>query len=263
MKAASLIASRECHAAATPCSTGSLAAGEVALWRVVLDDVSDRAFADLAASLSADECERAAAFRFERDRRRFTVARGVLRALVAGYTGADAASLLFHYGENGKPSLAGAEEGALSFNLSHSEGLAVYAFTLEGQVGVDIERRRHLPEREHIAASCLLPRERAAVQQAPAARREEAFFEAWTRQEALLKALGIGLGASPSDVSARPTPILVRLNPAPGFSGALAAPAASHHVSCRTWADERGRWAPTRMQRFPLNAAKPAELTFL
>src|SRR5690606_7817800 len=56
--------------------------------------------------LSADECERADRFRFEDDRRRYVVGRGVLRVLLGRCTGIEPQRLVFGYGAHGKPALA-------------------------------------------------------------------------------------------------------------------------------------------------------------
>ena len=99
------------------------------------------------AALSDDERERAARFARPEDGERWAAGRGILRALLAAYTGADSRELRFEAGPHGKPRLAGEER--LRFNLSHSGDVALYAIALEREVGVDVE----LPRRavDHVA----------------------------------------------------------------------------------------------------------------
>src|SRR4029078_4294989 len=88
--------------------------------------------------LSREERERAERFARVEDRRRWSRSRGVLRALLGNYAGADPKSLRFSIGVHGKPSLAVGPMG-LCFNLSPSGNIAIYAFALGCAVGIDVE----------------------------------------------------------------------------------------------------------------------------
>jgi 4'-phosphopantetheinyl transferase len=264
-------------AAAAPVAGGlRLRRNDVDLWRVSLDEAADDCVAELRNSLSADEEERASRLYFERDRRRFIVGRGLLRALLARYLGCTADEIGFQYGPNGKPELAPAfcrrllvaaqaDTGGhpswsrrpaaalpLHFNLAHSENVAVFAFCRTGEVGVDVERIRDLPDWESIASTCFTRAERARIEHAEPARRSIEFFHAWTRQEALLKATGAGLGGAveiggesvresvePNAVHAYPTAalprgrfVLRRLHAGPGFAAAIALPRGVTWATC-------------------------------
>jgi len=81
----------------------------------------------------------------------------------------------------------------LHFNLSHSHSLALYAFSHATAVGVDIERIGPMADLESIARNFFTPRETAALAALPDASRLEAFFNCWTRKEAILKATGQGI----------------------------------------------------------------------
>jgi 4'-phosphopantetheinyl transferase len=145
--------------------------------------------------LSPDELARAERFRFEIDRRRFIVARGYLRTILAGYLGIAPATIQFTYGDYGKPGLATstAPSAQLKFNLAHSGELAVYAFTLIGEVGVDLERIRPDFDGDEVARRFFSPQEVAKLDQFSVADRQQAFFHCWTRKEAFIKAKGLGL----------------------------------------------------------------------
>jgi 4'-phosphopantetheinyl transferase len=236
-----------------------LPTGEIDIWRASLDEQSPEAVQQLQTLVSADEAERARRFYFERDRRRFIVGRGILRMILGHYVGLAPKTLVFRYGPNGKPALAPTQAGArpIYFNVAHSEGLVLLAFTRVGEVGIDLERIRHLPEWEQIAASSFSPREIARIYAAPAEQRVAEFFRAWTRQEAVLKALGVGLngvGAKPrrpdlaegAPENWTPEPgengqgaengfAVHPLHPAPDFAAALATNHAGRWTTCLTW----------------------------
>ena len=152
--------------------------------------------AELAASLSPDEVDRASRFRFERDRNRYVVGRGTLRRLVAGYTGVSPASIQFVYGSHGKPFLA---DGEITFNLSHSESRAVFAFCRGLEVGVDIEAFAPRPADRDVAERFFSRREVQTLLALPLEDRALAFLTCWTRKEAFIKAKGDGLSLSLQD----------------------------------------------------------------
>lgn len=173
-----------------PCQP-SLTAGEVHLWWVWLDGQAART-ARLAETLSFDERQRAQAFRFDVDRARFVARRGVLRALLGRYLRLESDQISFTYGEWGKPALAEPAE-PIRFNLTHSGGLALYAFAWERDIGVDLEAVKPLRDMARLVEQFFSPQEREAWQSLSAAGRVEGFYRCWTRKEAFLKALGVGL----------------------------------------------------------------------
>ncbi len=120
----------------------------------------------LTALLSPDERARAAAIISPAPRSTWPRSRALLRLLLARYSGAPAAQLALGQGSHGKPRLAHGE--APHFNLSHSGPIVLYAFSADSPVGIDVER---------------------------AGSRPESFLRRWTRHEAALKCLGVGLAA--------------------------------------------------------------------
>lgn len=231
--------------------------GDVDVWRAALDEQSVEVVQLLQTLMSADEAERARRFCFERDRRRFIVCRGILRMILGDYLGLAPKALAFTYGPNDKPALALAQAGSppLRFNVAHSEGLALIAVTRVGEVGIDLERIRDVPEWEQIATTSFSPRELARIYAAPPERRNEEFFRAWTRQEAVLKALGVGLNgvggrvrrrdgnaldldeSNPPASEAEQAFAVYPLNPGAGYVAALAASRGGRWTTCLTWPD--------------------------
>jgi 4'-phosphopantetheinyl transferase len=170
-----------------------LSSAEVHIWRAALDPPGS-CVEQLQRSLSADELQRAARFHFPRDRRRFTVARGVLRDILSRYLGVPPVALEFCYSAYGKPALADlAAQESLRFNLSHAHELALFAITCGREIGVDIEYLHRTTACEQIAERFFSARERASLRAVAAEMKHQAFFNCWTRKEAYIKAHGEGL----------------------------------------------------------------------
>ena len=218
-----------------------LRSDEVQVWCAALDLEASRV-QELLATLAIDEQARAKRFRFQKDRDHFIVARGLLRAILAPYLGAEPTQLRFCYGPHGKPALAReSNRNVLRFNLSHSHGIALYAVTWGREIGIDVECIRTDVEMERIAERFFSPREVAMLRALPEDLRPEAFYNCWTRKEAFVKARGDGLALplDQFDVSLAPGEAvalldvhgdfqeafrwsLQELNPEPGYRAALA-----------------------------------------
>lgn len=174
-----------------PPARPTLAAGEAHVWLAHLP--SARAGLDqFTALLAPEELKRARQFRTAALRERWSLARGILRSLLAGYLGGSAQPPAFRLGPHGKPALvAGA---GLHFNTSHSGDYAAFAFTRAGDIGVDLEEvRGEMTRHEAIARRFFTAGERAALASVPEAERVRAFFKLWTRKEAFVKARGDGV----------------------------------------------------------------------
>jgi len=174
----------------------SLPSDEVHVWRVFFDREESH-LNELAHTLSEDERLKAERFYFVKDRRRFVITHGILRTILGRYLNVKPNRLKFSYGFHGKPTLGGVTDGhSLCFNMSHSEGLAVFAFAWHRRIGVDVEYVRPMPDGEEIAERFFSPRENAVFRTVPASKKLEAFLNCWTRKEAFLKAIGDGLSRS-------------------------------------------------------------------
>lgn len=170
----------------SPPSSPSLQPGDVHIWRLMLD-VSVDPYLEL---LQPDEIDRANRFHFEKDRKRFAIARGFLRELLGRYLQNDPKSLMFSYGAYGKPAL---NETSLRFNMSHSGSVALYALTEGREIGVDVEQIRADFTNDDIARRFFSPVEVESLCGLPGEERVEGFFRCWTRKEAYIKATGRGL----------------------------------------------------------------------
>lgn len=218
-----------------------LTSGQVHLWRVVVPD-ADRIPAHWPGVLNDEEQARAARKRIPVDARRTLASRACLRLLLGRYLAVPPASVVFAANATGKPHLA-SPVGApprLEFNVSHSGDWVVFAFAHALPLGIDVERHREL-EFSALVNSCFSPQERESWTKLPASDHARAFFSAWTRKEACLKGLGLGLHQSldsfsvaidsvataelvwcAGDVTGAQPWLVVPVDLAPGYSCALA-----------------------------------------
>jgi 4'-phosphopantetheinyl transferase len=187
--------------------------------------------------LSPEEQVRARRYKVAPAREQFVVARWLLRSLLARYLGMSPGEVPLTQGVQGKPALEGVP--GLHFNASHSHGLALYAVTARGAVGVDVERVRSFTNDLALAERYFCPAEIEALRGLAGEARSEVFFHIWTRKEAFVKALGLGLGYGVDRVEVSTDPSraeLLRLPeaeggesrwsmevlmPAPGYVGAV------------------------------------------
>ncbi len=164
-------------------------ADELHVWQASLDLPPEQTVR-LRALLNREEIERAERFRFDRDRGRFIAGRGVLRMLLARYTGQPPEEIEIVYGEHRKPRLGSPGPW---FNLSHSGNIALFVFSSQAEIGIDVELAdptfagARIPEHYFSAAEVRCLRSLRAKLQ------PRAFLECWTRKEAFIKARGDGL----------------------------------------------------------------------
>jgi 4'-phosphopantetheinyl transferase len=97
------------------------------------------------------------------------------------------------YAANGKPFLRHFAT-SLSFNVSHCEGLALIAIASSDiHMGVDVERVRWLADFDELVSRFFSKREADLFVGLRSEHKPTAFFNLWTRKEALLKATGEGI----------------------------------------------------------------------
>jgi 4'-phosphopantetheinyl transferase len=230
--------------------------GAVHVWRADLQTVGS----ELGDLLGDEERERAEGILGERERGLWIRSRGVLRALLGRYTQSDPRALRFGANAHGKPALPADEAGSRSalrsphspaqplFNLSHSGGLALYAFSSGGAVGVDIERAGRAIDEVALAARAFGAAEARRLEGLEQAIRRREFLRAWVRHEAALKCRGTGIGAAASDADASEPrdgdeivgqgstePWIAELDVGPGAAGAVALERHPSELHCWEW----------------------------
>jgi 4'-phosphopantetheinyl transferase len=217
----------------------------LSLWWAPLD-VPDAALRCLAGCLSPEERRRADGILHPTARDRFVAARGWLRQLLASQLRCLPDETDIVTGDHGKPKL---ESSRLCFSVSRSADYALFATSWKGDIGVDVEKIRPVPDMEGIATRFFSRTEQLTLASLPPAERLTGFFRCWTRKEAFVKCIGTGLGVATWTVSvwaggAQPAlgcgwsvrPVDV----APGFVAAVAGadlghqfPATIHRVECQ------------------------------
>ncbi|QOF76278.1 4'-phosphopantetheinyl transferase family protein [Variovorax sp. 38R] len=226
---------------------------------VELDSFTDTLPAQV---LSDEERARAESLRFPVDRQRFVAAHVALRQALCDYTGLPPAALTLATGAFGKPSLAG--HPRTQFSLSHSQGLALIAIGGRGPLGADVELLRPMPDAATLAAAHFTQREQDALAALPAHEHDHAFLTCWTRKEACLKAIGVGLLMSSQSFEVGVVPdcrsvelpvagrtLVLVLGPAPARPDSVGSLAEWRHTEARVQASGGGfEGGPMR----PLNA---------
>jgi 4'-phosphopantetheinyl transferase len=237
-----------------PAGEVRLAASDLHVWRANLNQ-SESTIEELSGHLTNDERSRAKRFYFQKDHRHFIVARGILRVILSRYLSIEPERLCFSYNEYGKPALgADYERCGIRFNLSHADGLALFAVTEGREVGIDLEKIRPDFATSEIAERFFSSEEVQMLRTLPDYLQEEAFFNCWTRKEAYVKARGQGLSVPLDQFEVSLTPgqpasllkthwdteeaslwSLRELHPGPGYVAAVAAQGTDWQVKYWQW----------------------------
>jgi 4'-phosphopantetheinyl transferase len=150
--------------------------------------------------LSRDDLDRARRFRFKMDFNRFVMARALLRVILSQHLPLKARDITFEYDVNGKPGLKGASTDGIQFNVSHSGDKVIMALVRGKRVGVDVEQVNASIAGLELARQNFSLREVAEIEDSPDEEKAKMFYRIWTRKEALLKAIGVGLGGLSKDL---------------------------------------------------------------
>lgn len=224
----------------------TLAAGQVHVWLVRADDAA-LCMACCGNLLATAERDRAARFKFEKDRRLYTAAHAALRSILAGYLNVAPGDLEFEIGQRGKPRLVPTfSKDSLEFNLSHSSEVALIAVTRGREIGVDVEHIKKEFAFAEVAERYFTAREVSAIRALPEGLQRRAFYQCWTSKEAFLKAKGVGLSGELDEVeihgqgrvqvkSTLPGWYLSELNPCDGYVGAVALEGDESDPRCFQW----------------------------
>ena len=168
------------------------------LWYAKVGDHASQVERLRDACLSTEEQRRYASYRSREAAERYVVTRSLVRLVLSEQLGVDPRALELGRTETGKPTVRG-----LHFNLSHSGELILLAVCGDRDVGVDIERRRHVERAAALEARWLTDAERDSLKQAreKGADSSDAFLRIWSMKEARLKALGVGISGATSQIA--------------------------------------------------------------
>lgn len=225
-----------------------LPARSIQLWMASLnrDDIPQ-----LRSLLAPEELERAKRFHFDQDRNRFIAGRLLLRQILSRYLKAEPARIHLAYNQYGKPALKQAPGSSpLYFNLSHSRDIALFAFSTDCEIGVDIEQIRAETRIRETGSQVFSTSELESIFTLDPAEQRMAFFQYWVRKEAFIKALGVGFSLPLKQLEVHGAPdkpvadwdiegkyttdtewYLFDFCPQPGYTGALALPGKNWNFS--------------------------------
>jgi 4'-phosphopantetheinyl transferase len=203
---------------------------------------------------SPDEQTRAARLVDPKRARAWLVGRGILRTILATYTGSAAAAIQIITQPGGKPQLAGTD-ARVRFSVSHSGAVIAVAVAHDREVGVDLEWIDRQLDVDAVARRFLARSELSLLQASIGVERTDIFFRLWTAKEACLKAAGLGLAAGLDAVDVVPDRRAVRavarhpdggtstwslsdFSPPHGYIGTLAVAGAPAIVRRRHWPEQ-------------------------
>jgi 4'-phosphopantetheinyl transferase len=196
----------------------------VNIWLVDLDSVDLRL--DVVAPT---ELSQAVSYRRKVDHDHFLARRTLVRTLLGQVLDRDPASLCFTNGTNGKPHLL---DAAGDFSVSSSAAHALVAYTPQGCVGVDIERRR-----DHLDIAAILTEYfgEPAVSDIDQFEPNDEFLRRWVQHEALAKATGAGLPFPCSERIQNPSLTSHILDLGVPYIGAIATDTILGNVAVQRW----------------------------
>jgi 4'-phosphopantetheinyl transferase len=155
------------------------------------DDFSQDEVDQYRSFLSDKEIAKSLRFKFTNDSTSYIVVHGYLRRVLGKYLNIDPKAVGLNYNSFGRPFVSGYSR-QMFFNLSHSKGLSVLAFDPDNEIGVDAEKMDAEFEYEPIVQHFFTKDEEGYIERSNGKFRHR-FYELWTRKEAFLKALGIGI----------------------------------------------------------------------
>lgn len=161
-------------------------------------------------ALSGVEAARANAYRFDKDRQQFVAARRFLRYVLGQHLQLEPHTVQIREAPGSKPTVETSTGcSGIYFSLSRSAGDVLIGVTSHREIGIDVETVRPLPDVDGLAPHVFSSAELGRWNKTPANERLSLFFQAWTRKEALGKAMGIGIGNGPRsiEVSLATTPV--------------------------------------------------------
>jgi len=173
-----------------------LTSDEIHIWQVSTI-VSPDEIVEYKNVLSENELAKVTFFEFKQVQNSFVISQGALRMLLSGYLEIPAKSVKLGRRSKGKP--YSIDNPTLFFNMSHSGKLVVIAFSLKGELGIDVEQIRPLPDLDDMIARNFTPREIKFINAQPDEKINR-FFRFWTIKESYLKAIGEGMRLSPDNL---------------------------------------------------------------
>ncbi len=188
----------------------SLSRSEVHVWRLRLDQ-------------PVDQARRAC--------------RESLLALLGRYAGLPPGQVSLRRGHFGKPALQQPPgESGIQFNVSHSGRVGLIALAAGRQIGVDVEEIRGDTRVDDLTRDFFTAEERESLRGLEGETRIRAFYAAWTRKEAEIKACGGSIAVARAGVPRSPGEWVLRDLPVgDGYAAALCSDGRPARVALWEW----------------------------
>jgi len=174
----------------------TLGPGDVHIWTVSVQGIKEQLH-HLKSLLTEEETGKLSFYKFEHTQHSYIATQAVLRVLLSLYLDIKPREVQMGVRSKGKPFLIHAR--SIFFNISNSDGQCVFAFSGDGEVGIDIERIRQMPDIEQLIQKNLTSREKEYVLKDPE-KKLKRFFRFWTFKESYLKAIGEGMRLTPDNL---------------------------------------------------------------
>lgn len=193
--------------------------------------------------LSNEEKRYANKFFLEALKIRYIISHGILRILLSYYMNLSPSKIKFYTNKHGKPFLKYYQN--IQFNMSYSNDIICYAFTLSHPIGVDVEWQNTVLDIDSVADLALTPAEKKFFTDLKAEKKSLTFYEIWAKKEALIKAMGLGLSYPIDTIDIIHTPssvpiyldgkewYLYPVKELSGYSCAVAIDHKLHKVTCK------------------------------
>jgi 4'-phosphopantetheinyl transferase len=164
--------------------------GEIHIWSTTIDERYGKLLTQ--SFLSVNERRNAARFAYDIDTYLFSIRHNLLRIILGDYLNCDPAKIKFNSNHHQKPHISNPNT-PIQFNISSSSNRFVAAFCHQHTIGVDIELIRPFDEIPQMINDYCTKEESDWINSQPDEIMTAAFFEIWSKKEALVKAIGKGL----------------------------------------------------------------------
>jgi len=173
-------------------------AGNMIVWITQISQAHD-SLTYLEPCLDNRDRERAARFHFPEDRARFVLGRALARKCLGRYLNQMPESIALAYTDRDRPVLA--HDETIQFSISHARDLVAVAVTANARIGIDLEWAQRSLDFPELAKRIFSGEDLRTFQAFPEHETPAAFFRAWTRKEAYLKARGEGISEGLRQIS--------------------------------------------------------------
>ena len=175
--------------------------GEVLILVFEIDSTQEK-WSDYDKILSKNEKNKANEFQYLDDKLSFTKCRSILRSTLSKWLNCGPSEINIIHRENGKPYLEHSK--VIEFNITHTKGLAAIAFSIDSEVGIDVENLNREINLDQVAKKVFTTSEQSLINGNNQNDKKKTFFRLWTSKESYLKSTGLGLRIDPREISVDP-----------------------------------------------------------